>query len=146
MLGFAGAPGAWRTAAITRVGLLLPNQFVWWDAEKKQALPGARHAYPRFASRSVAVTLWLGAAVQARAARRAPAARSLVLVTNAADHAADNGAIARLEHAWERHGVRNVLAYEFPASLALSHDVVDPDQVGGNPAVTYPVLLRYLCR
>jgi hypothetical protein len=36
------------------------------------------------------------------------------------------------------------VTYEFPESLRLSHDVVDPRQVGGNPAVTYPVLEGFI--
>lgn len=146
MLGWAGAPGPWRTAIITRLGLLLPNQFVWWDDVRKQALAGPKHVYPRFASRSVAACMWLGGAVRARAAHRAPAARSLVLVTVGGDKAADNGSAAALVGAWRAHGARDLATYEFPASLHLSHDVVDPEQVNGNPALTYPVLLRYIAR
>jgi pimeloyl-ACP methyl ester carboxylesterase len=146
MLGWARAPGPWRTAAITRLGLLLPNQFAWWDGVKQQALGGPTHVYPRFASRSVAATMWLGGAVLDRAAHATPAARSLVLVTVGGDAAADNGTAAALVRHWQAHGAREVLGYEFPAGLHLSHDVVDPEQVGGNPSLTYPVLLRYISR
>ena len=146
MLGWARAPGPWRTAAITRLGLLLPNQFAWWDAAKQQALAGPKHVYPRFSSRSVAATMWLGGAVLERAAHAAPAARSLVLVTVGGDAAADNGTAATLARSWRTRGARELLTYEFPASLKLSHDVVDPEQVGGNPALTYPILLRYISR
>ena len=146
MLAWAGAPGPLRTAAITRLGLLLPNQFVWWDDKARQALAGPRHVYPRFASRAVAATLWLGGAVLAHAASGAPAARSLVLVTVGGDHAADNGTAATLARLWRAHGARELLTYEFPETLHLSHDIVDPAQVGANPALTYPVLLRYILR
>jgi alpha-beta hydrolase superfamily lysophospholipase len=146
MLGWAGAPGPWRTAAITRLGLLLPNQFVWWDDVHKQALAGPKHVYPRFASRSVAACMWLGGAVLTEAAHRAPAARSLAVVTVGGDEAADNGSTATLVRAWRAHGARELVTYEFAATLHLSHDVVDPEQVGGNPTLTYPVLLRYIAR
>ncbi len=132
--------------AITRLGLALPNQFVWWDDARKQDLGGPRHVYPRFASRSVAATMWLGGTVLQRAARSGPAARSLVMVTVGGDIAADNGAAASLVSAWREHGARELLTYEFPESLKLNHDIVDPEQVGGNPALTYPVLLRYISR
>lgn len=146
MLGWARAPGALRTAAITRLGLLLPNQFVWWDDTRKQELPGPRHVYPRFSSRSVAATMWLGGAVRDRAAKTPPAARSLVMLTVGGDIAADNGMAAALVRSWRERGGREVLTYEFPVSLHLNHDVVDPEQVGGNPALTYPVLLDYIAR
>ncbi len=146
MIGWARAPGTLRTRAITRLGLALPNQFVWWDEVRKQDLDGPKHVYPRFASRSVAATMWLGGTVLERAARSAPAARSLVMVTVGGDIAADNGAAAALVNLWRGHGARELLTYEFPESLKLNHDVVDPEQVGGDPALTYPVLLRYISR
>ena len=146
MLGWARAPGPLLTSAITRLGLLLPNQFVWWDDVRKQALAGPTHVYPRFSSRSVAATMWLGGAVMAGASHAAPAARSLVMVTVGGDIAADNGTAAALVRAWRAHHARELLTYEFPSSLKLNHDVVDPEQVGGNPALTYPVLLRYIAR
>ncbi len=146
MLGWARAPGPWRTAAITRLGLLLPNQFAWWDAVKKQALAGPKHVYPRFSSRSVAATMWLGGAVLDGAAHATPAARSLVLVTVGGDIAADNSTTSTLARSWRARGARELLTYEFPVSLHLNHDVVDPEQAGGNPALSYPVLLRYISR
>jgi len=144
MLGWARAPGPLLTALLTRAGTALPNAFVWWDDKRKQDLPGPRHVYPRFATRSVTATLTLGAAVMRDAERRAPAARSLVMVTVGGDIAADNGTAAALVRAWRRHGARELLTYEFPPDLHLNHDVVDPEQIGGNPSVTYPVLLGYL--
>jgi alpha-beta hydrolase superfamily lysophospholipase len=144
MLGWARAPGPLLTPALTRLGLMLPNQFVWWDGERKEALAGPKHVYPRFSSRSVAATLLMGRAVCRSAARAAPAARSLVMITVGGDIAADNAAAASLTRAWRARGAREVLDYEFPASLHLNHDVVDPEQAGGDPSVSYPVLLRYI--
>jgi hypothetical protein len=34
--------------------------------------------------------------------------------------------------------------FEFPDSLRLPHDVIDPDKLTGKPSVTYPVLLALL--
>ncbi|HTK31567.1 MAG TPA: alpha/beta fold hydrolase [Candidatus Saccharimonadaceae bacterium] len=144
MFGWSGAPGPARTAALARLAGVLPNAFVWWDDKRKQNLAGPRHVYPRFATRSVAACMLLGGAVRAAAAHRAPAARSLVVLTVGNDPAVDNSATAALARAWSRNSPGAVETYEFPAALHLSHDVVDPEQVGGNPAATYPVLLRYL--
>jgi len=65
-------------------------------------------------------------------------------VTVGGDIAVDNGLCAELVDAWRRHGVRDVVTWEFPDSLKLNHDVIDPEQVGGNPAITYPVLSRLI--
>lgn len=144
MLGWARAPGPRATATLARLGSILPNLFIWWDDEVEQDLPGPKHVYPRFATRSVAATMLMGGAVTASAARRAPACRSCVMITVGGDIAADNAACAALVRAWRAHGAREVLTYEFADSLHLNHDVVDPEQVGGNPALTYPVLASYL--
>lgn len=144
MLGWARAPGPMLSSALTRTALTLPNAFVWWDDRRKQDLGGPKHVYPRFSTRSVAATMLLGGAVTASAANRPPASRAQVMITVGGDIAADNGAAGALVRAWRRHGARDVSTYEFPESLHLNHDVVDPEQVGGNPALTYPVLLRFI--
>jgi alpha-beta hydrolase superfamily lysophospholipase len=144
MLGWARAPGPARTAALARLAWALPNAFVWWDAKLREHVGGPKHVYPRFATRSVAACMSIGGAVLRDAARRAPAAHSLVVVTVGGDPAADNGAAAALARAWREHGARDVRVYQFPASLHLSHDVVDPEQVGGHPAITYPVLAAFI--
>ena len=143
MLGVARAPGPW-TPVVTRLMGALPNLFIWWDSDRKQDLPGPKHVYPRFATRSVAATLRLGAVACERAQRVGPACRSLAIVTVGGDLAVDNGLSAALVRAWRGHGALDVATYEFPAKLHLNHDVVDPEQMGGNPAVTYPVLIRLI--
>jgi hypothetical protein len=117
---------------------------MWWDPRVREHLPGPRHVYPRFATRGLAEVLRLGAAVQSAARRAAPASRSLVVVTVGGDLAVDNGAAAALARAWRARGTREVECYEFPGGLGLNHDIVDPEQVGANPALTYPVLLRLI--
>ena len=145
LFGVTRAPGMW-TPLVTRLTLVLPNIFLWWDDAKKQDLPGPQHVYPRFASRSIAATLLLGGAVQAAAGHAPAGARSLVMITVGGDIAADNGQCARMVQLWRAHGDHEVLTHEFPAALHLNHDVVDPEQIGGNPSITYPVLLHYLGR
>ncbi len=144
MLGWARAPGPLLTAALLRAGSTLPNVFVWWDDARKQDLPGPQHVYPRFSSRSVAATMLVGAVVRADAERAPPGCRSLVMITVGGDIAADNGAAGALVRAWRARGTPEVLTYEFPARLRLNHDVVDPEQIGGNPALTYPVLVSFI--
>lgn len=143
ILGVMQARGPWRHV-VTRTALAAPNQFVWWDDKAKQALGGPKHVYPRFATRSVAATLYIGAMTRAAADRRPPASRTQVLVTVGGDKAADNEFARDLLQAWRKRRAANVSEYEFAESLHLNHDVVDPEQVGGNPALTYPVLMRFI--
>jgi len=144
LLGLAYAPGP-LTPVAAWLMRSLPNLFVWWDPKARERLAGPRHVYPRFATRAVAATLEMAAATLASASHRAPACRVLVMVTVGGDVAADNARCADLVRSWRRAG-RQVVAYQFPADLRLNHDVVDPGQVGGNPAVSYPILLRYIAR
>ena len=137
--GLARARGPLTLPAMNLM-LALPNQFIWWDGKVKTDLPGPKHVYPRFSTRSVAQALLLSASVEAEARRTPPAARSIVMITVGGDVAVDNPAVARLAQAWRSHGAR-LITYEFPAALRLNHDIVDPEQIGGNPALVYPVLL-----
>lgn len=145
MLGVAHARGVW-TPVVARMLGVIPNVFVWWDAKRREDLPGPRHVYPRFATRAVTADLRIGWMVREAARRRRCAARSVAMVTVGGDPAVDNAVIAEVADAWRRHGVRAVEAFEFPESLHLNHDIVDLEQVGNRPAVTYPVLARIIER
>ncbi len=145
MLGVARARGGWTPVVANLLGVL-PNVFVWWDAARQRDLPGPKHVYPRFSTRTVAATLRIGWMVREDALRRPPACRSIAMVTVGGDLAVDNGLNAEVVRAWRRHGAREVETFEFPAALRLNHDVVDPEQVGGNPGITYPVLERLIGR
>jgi hypothetical protein len=92
----------------------------------------------------VAATLLVGAGAFRDAGRTAPSFRSAAMVTVGGDIAVDNDLNAAFVSAWRSRGARDVETYEFPLSLHLNHDVVDPQQVGGNPSITYPVLARLI--
>lgn len=139
LTGLTRAPGLLTPPAMNLL-LALPNQFIWWDGRTKENLPGPKHVYPRFSTRATGETLLLGAAVEADARRAAPRARSIVIVTVGGDVAVDNPAVARLARVWRSHGA-HLIVYQFPAGLHLNHDIIDPEQIGGNPALVYPVLL-----
>lgn len=142
LFGVTRAPGMW-TPVVARLTLLLPNRFLWWDDARREDLPGPRHVYPRFSTRSVSASLWLGGAALTAASEAAPAAHEIVMVTVGGDVAADNGMAAEMVRRWRARGAE-VRGFQFPADQHLNHDVVDPEQVGGDPARTYPVLLDLL--
>lgn len=142
MIGVAKAPGPF-TPVVTRLTSLLPNLFVWWDDKAKQNLKGPKHVYPRFASRAVAATLLVGGETMQQAKHTAPGVREATFVTVEGDKAVDNGLVEQLARLWEREHVR-VARTQFDDALGLNHDVVDPEQVGANVAVTYPVLEKWI--
>ena len=142
MIGVAKAPGLW-TPVIARMTALLPNLFVWWNPKERANLAGPKHVYPRFASRAVAATLMIGGETMQQARRRKPGAREVAFVTIEGDRAVDNAAAQALSELWEHEDVR-IERCTFGKELGLNHDIVDPEQVGANPAVTYPVLERII--
>jgi esterase/lipase len=143
LLGPAMAP-AWARRPLTRAALVLPNRFIWWNSKQQENLPGPKRVYPRFATRAMAQTMRLGAIVEDRARERAPAARRIVMVTIAEDPAVNNDAIAALVRSWQARAADRVSAYEFPGSLRLGHDVIDPDQPYERIGVVYPILEKIL--
>jgi hypothetical protein len=73
-----------------------------------------------------------------------PGARAIAFVTLENDPAVGNAETAALARAWREVGGHAIAAYEFPESLGIGHDMIDPLQVGANPAVSYPVILELL--
>ena len=96
-----------------------------------------------WSTRAVGQMLRLGAAVRRAADKHAPAARDIRVLVNAADRTVSRDAIDELAAHWSAAGGR-VSVFEFPDSLRLPHDVIDPDKLTGNTSVVYPVLLALL--
>ena len=125
------------TAPAVNAFLALPNSYMWADSELKEE-SGTEYTYPRRSTRALAQTLLLGMAVQAQSADAAPAARSMLVITNANDPSVDNGLTAEMVAAW-REGDVDVETYEFAAELQLQHDLISPWQQ--TQQVVYPVLV-----
>lgn len=93
-----------------------------------------------WSTHGVGQMLRFAAAVRRSAAGHAPLARDIRVVVNANDGTVSRGAIDDLAARWTAAG-GHVSMYEFPDSLHLPHDVIDPDEASGNTAVTYPVII-----
>lgn len=96
-----------------------------------------------WSTRAVGQMLRFGAAVRRAADNSAPAARDIRVLVNAIDGTVSREAIDELARQWSARGGR-VSMFEFPASLRLPHDVIDPDESTANTSATYPVLLALL--
>lgn len=126
---------------MTRALLALPNFYVWWDSKAREKVPGPTQTYPRFASRGLAEIYRLGFILLADAARERPRAKRIVLVTTEDDRAVSNEIARELVRRWRTRGAE-VETFEFPESLDVRHDMIDPDQPYQRTAVTYPVIER----
>jgi pimeloyl-ACP methyl ester carboxylesterase len=139
------------TVLADNVVLLLPDWYRWWDPlhnDKSPAptlSPNGVQGYPRYSVHGLAQQLRLGFATRALARRTAPAARRIVVVTNANDSAVDNAAAAQVAADWSAHGGA-VTRYEFPDDLHLVHNLVDPGETGQRVELVYPKLIELIGR
>jgi esterase/lipase len=131
------------TSLARSLALLLPNFFRWWD-EKAKADLMPEHAYPWFSTHGLANVLRLGQAVLSAARQSKPAARSILVVTNANDFSVSNRVTAEVVRRWRRQGAEQLHTYEFAAELKLGHDLIDPGQADQRTEVVYPKLVELI--
>jgi esterase/lipase len=94
---------------------------------------------PGFATHGLAQVLRLGLAVRRDAERFSPATAEVLFLVNANDHTVKTAPVIDLARAWNRRGTA-VTVYEFPDSLALPHNIVDPINRPAKSGAVYPVL------
>jgi carboxylesterase len=141
MLGLKPVPGPVMNA-LSRVASRFPNFYMWWNNDEKDRL-GPPYGYPRFATHAYAALFEVGRRLVASARRSAPKARSLAVVTNAAEPRLDNRFTYDLIASWRRHGAA-VETYEFAASERLPHDLIDPGNAHQRIDYVYPVVTRLI--
>ncbi len=129
------------TAAVMNLWSVLPNSYGWWN-DKDEVNGGLPHTYPRYSTRALAQILRLGFAVEADAQRHPPAARHILVVTNANDPAVNNDITADVVKLWENHA--NLTTDEFEVDLKLGHDMIDPAQPYAQINVVYPRLIKLI--
>ena len=142
MFGLRPIPGPGLTA-LSGLARALPNFYVWWNRRAKADVQPP-HGYPRFATHAYAALFQAGRLVLRSARARPPKAKSIAVITNAAEPRLDNRFTNELVAVWRRHGAK-VETYEFPASEKLPHDLIDP--VSNPPDViarSYPVVTRFM--
>ncbi len=141
-----GVPQLWAplTPGLTRFFLWMPNQFVWWNDQLRERIPGPPYVYPGFSTRALGEALRLADAVGMSARLATPRARSITLVTIDGDHAISNPAAFDVERAWRAHAGEHISSYQFPARLRLGHDLIDPLQPYQRVDVVYPRLAEMM--
>lgn len=139
----AGLPG-WALAPLERLLLRLPNMFFWWNPELRENLEGSPYAYPRFPTRVIGETMFLGREVLRESHDDAPQSARLLVVTSASDTAANNRVTSQLVANWRRLGQGQVETFEFPAADKVPHDFIDPNQPDQQTALVYPKIIELL--
>jgi carboxylesterase len=90
-------------------------------------------------TRGLAQVLRLGHSVREEAGSSSARGGGAVLVLNELDHTVNEDASLDLARRWSQHGA-SVLAYRFPASAHLPHNVMEIPERGGNPDLVLPVI------
>ena len=139
MFGLRPIPG-WGLTGITRLAKTLPNFYIWWNSKLKDRI-GPAHGYPRFSTKAYTALFEAGSAVTKAAREKAPKARRIEVITNAAEPRLDNRFTYQLVESWQRHGA-NVHTFEFPESDHLPHDLIDPANPEQNTKLVYPVVTK----
>ena len=144
VFGYKQVPTA-VTRPVMNAYLTLPNSFKWWD-EKLQEQVQPTIYYPRWSTHALAQLLRLSFATQQKAADEAPAAQSVLIVTNANDASVNNEMTTGVVENWRKHAADKIHTFEFPASKGLDHDFIDPDMPHQPTQDTYPILLDLLVK
>lgn len=135
-------PG-WAMRFFERLGMILPNFFMWWDPRTKANNPHAiYYAYPRYPMHAMVEIFRLGTATQIEAGNRPLAAKTIAMVINDAEPSVNNDEIVNLLEVWKKHGVGNLGQIHFEKSLKLPHDFITPGTPGLNIEEIYPRLIR----
>lgn len=139
--GPAGIPN-FLQGPLGRLMARLPNAYIWWDASKKQDIPGPTYAYPRFPTRVVGEFMVLGQAVLAEAKKSAPMSPNLWMVWSEADPAISIPLVQKMTTRWKAWPSTRLQEKIFPLDLGIQHDMVDPNQPDQKTDITDPILLQ----
>ncbi len=134
----------WTIRPVERLLLRLPNRFIWWNPALKEKTPGPIYSYPRFPTRVIGETMWLGQEVLQDSRQNAPRSSSILVVTSASDFAASNALTATLVANWRKLRPQGIEEYQFPKDQKVPHDFIDPNQPDQQTAISYPKLIELL--
>ena len=140
--GFKVIPRFW-TPFMAWALRVLPNGYIWDDQVKKTNAPRP-YNYVRASTHVLGEILRLGLATQALAQRKAPAAGSIVVITNLNDPGVNNITTDRVVHLWRTCWGKDVQTYQFPVELGLGHDIIDVKDPNMNVPVVYPKLIELI--
>jgi pimeloyl-ACP methyl ester carboxylesterase len=129
---------------IERLLLRLPNMFFWWDPRQRENVVGPAYAYPRFPTRVIGETMFLGRAVLDESRVFPPQCPWILAITSASDTAANNVVTEQLIANWRALRPNGIQTFEFPADQQIPHDFVDPNQPNQQIDIVYPKLIELL--
>lgn len=137
--GYTFLPGP-LTVPVMNLFLRLPNVYQWWDPTR-QMNTTPLYGYPRFSTRALAQILRMASIVRVQACVARPAAGEILVITNDGDVAVVNALTDQVIQCWQEQGFSALRSYQFPASLKLEHDLIDPNQPSQRADIVYPQII-----
>ena len=128
--------------ALSRLAARAPNFYMWWNRAQRDGI-GPPYGYPRFATHAYAALFECGRELVRAARSEPPKARSIAVITNAAEPRLDNRFTYDLIKSWRAHAA-NVETFEFPLGDGLPHDLIDPGNANQRNDYVYPVVSRLI--
>jgi pimeloyl-ACP methyl ester carboxylesterase len=140
-LGFTRREGTRLQKGIALLLPLLPDIRTDWYNVDPDA-PG--HTYPGFSSRALGQLLRVSVATFAGAFGQAPRVQDVVLVTSKSDEAVSDFVAWQLIGLWRAKGLFRFTAVDFPKTMKIEHDMIDPAHKNQQTQIVYPVIVRLL--
>jgi len=166
LFGLAFVPPS-LTKLFERIGLLLPNFFLWWDPRTKADNPySIYYAYPRYPTRALMEIIRLGMITRSQAEKSPPRTQNITLIINDAEPAVSNAETLKLLRRWQKHkrsspvdrrsspvdqrstprsgsvdARGNLSEIHFEKDLKLPHDIITPGTPGVPIEITHPRLI-----
>jgi esterase/lipase len=127
---------------------LLPSYYRWWDEESKERIEGPSYAYPRFSLKAIEAFMGLSLDLYSNLNQHTKdlnqVGKELILVTGEKDKAIDNQVASYTIQKWASIPGTTIVQYQFPSSLGLVHDFIDPNQKKAKIDLVYPKLTSLL--
>jgi carboxylesterase len=140
--GFKAIPRFW-TPLMAWAFRVFPNLYIWDDPKKKADNPRT-HNYLRMSTHVLGQILRLSRSIQVLVRRKAPAAGSILVITNLNDPSVDNIVTDQVVDLWRTRWAKEVQTYQFSPDLGLGHDIIDVKDPNMNVAAVYPKLLELI--
>ena len=131
------------TKFIVRLGLVIPNFYMWWDPKSKaENSHSIYYAYPGYPIRSLVEIFRLAVGIQTQAERIPVSAKAVVMVINDDEPSVSNIEIVKLLETWRKHGKGILNEYHFEKNINLPHDFITPGEFNVSTGDTYPRLIK----
>ena len=118
--------------------------FLVGSRDKEKTCQDHAYAYPRFPTRVIGETMFLGRSVLDQSRVLPPKCPLILTITSASDIAANNAVTEQLIANWRALRPTGIETFEFPADQEIPHDFIDPNQPNQRIDIVYPKIIELL--